>query len=77
MTMLRFWSASRGASVRAAEGNAYVLTDIFEDYAAEKGEYVVKPRDLPVYEIFECGAAGRRLCVRGLAAGERNGSGGE
>jgi hypothetical protein len=38
----------------------------------EHGVYDVTPNDLPAYEICQCGAKGREVCVRSLQAGEQN-----
>jgi hypothetical protein len=56
--------------VRARPGNRYVLTDNDEAISTEKGEYLVQPRDLPVYQIYECGY--ETLCIAALNAGEKN-----
>jgi hypothetical protein len=40
----------------------------------EKGLYLVKSSDLPVYEIYQCNSHWTELCIRSLHAGELNGS---
>jgi hypothetical protein len=41
--------------------------------AMQRGRYVVKPEDLPLTEIYACGAGLREVCTHPLAAGEENG----
>jgi hypothetical protein len=43
--------------------------------AMEDGKYVVRPQDLPMTQIEQCGGNDlTRLCMRDLSAGEKNGS---
>jgi hypothetical protein len=58
--------------VRARPGNAYVLADYDEATSTEGGDYVVQPRDLPVYQVYECSDDGEKLCIAALHAGEKN-----
>ena len=58
--------------VRAVPGNPYVLSDYDLAVDMEAGEYIVQPRDLPVYQIYQCSARGTDLCIRALEAGEEN-----
>jgi hypothetical protein len=60
--------------VRAVPGNPYVLADYDEATSTEGGDYVVQPRDLPVYQVYECGDDGQDLCIAALHAGEKNGA---
>lgn len=60
--------------VRARPGNAYVLATFDQAAATEDGEYVVQPRDLPLYQIYECSDDGQTLCIAALHAGEKNGA---
>ncbi len=60
--------------VRARPGNSIVMTSLEDTGDAEEGNYVVRPRDLPVWQIEPCREDMARLCIRPLAAGERNGS---
>jgi hypothetical protein len=64
--------ASSVFRVRALPGNPYVMTDDTGDM--EDGEYIVKPQDLPAYQIYQCDESGTLLCIRSLAAGEENDS---
>jgi len=34
--------------------------------------YRRRVEDLPAYEIYQCGEKGRQVCLRSLAAGEKN-----
>ncbi len=38
----------------------------------ENGYYVVRPEDLPAYQVYQCGAKFTDLCIRKLEAGEKN-----
>ncbi|HXW63157.1 MAG TPA: hypothetical protein VEJ45_11195 [Candidatus Acidoferrales bacterium] len=58
--------------VRALPGNPYVLSDYGLAVKTEKGDYLVQPRDLPVYQIYQCTADETDLCIRSLEAGEEN-----
>jgi hypothetical protein len=58
--------------VRALPGNPYVLSNYGLAVDTEQGDYIVQPRDLPVYQIYQCTAAGTDLCIRSLEAGEEN-----
>ncbi len=58
--------------VRARLGNPYVLADYDEATSTEGGDYVVRQRDLPVYQIYECGDESEKLCIAALRAGEKN-----
>jgi len=63
---------SRDFRVRARPGNAYVLADFDQAAATEDGDYVVQPRDLPLYQVYECSDDGQKLCIAPLRAGEKN-----
>jgi hypothetical protein len=58
--------------VRALPGNPYVVTDYDVAVAIERGKYVVERQDLPVFQVYQCSANGRKLCLRSLEAGEEN-----
>ena len=60
--------------LRAQPGNPYVLANFDRASATERGEYIVQPGDLPVYEIYECSGNSSELCMRELSAGENNGA---
>ena len=59
--------------VRASPGNPYVLSSYESATDMESGDYLVKPQDLPVYQIYQCGRNGTEICMRPLKAGEHNG----
>ena len=55
------------STVRASEGAS--ATKIMSPLR----EYVVKPEDLPIWEIYQCDYDDlAKLCIRQLAAGEMN-----
>lgn len=60
--------------LRARPGNAYVLADFDQAAATEDGDYIVQPRDLPLYQVHECSDDGQTLCIAPLHAGEKNGA---
>jgi len=59
--------------VRAQPGNPFVLTDPVDCDAAEMGKYVVRPADLPLFQVEQCGPNITAMCIRQLTAGEKNG----
>jgi hypothetical protein len=65
--------ASQQFRVRAQPGNPFVLTDWGNCQATATGEYVVRPTDLPLYEVEQCGTNLTAMCIRELAVGETNG----
>ncbi len=66
---------SRQFRVRVAEDGSPLNTD--DSHASQQmevGEYVVRPGDLPIAQIYQCDEHDlTRLCVRQLVAGEANG----
>lgn len=69
------YEPSSGAfRVRARPENPIVLADYAATDAIQSGNYIVQPRDLPVFEIYQCDLNMINLCMRELAAGDRNGS---
>ena len=58
--------------VRSTPGNPYVLNSYERAVDMEDGDYSVQPRDLPVYQVYQCDASGTRLCIAPLAAGDDN-----
>jgi hypothetical protein len=57
--------------VRVQSENPFVMADQDAANAASQGrEYIVKPQDLPLFEIYQCDRNLTQLCVRGLTAGE-------
>jgi hypothetical protein len=61
---------SRQFRVRAVPGNAFVIADFKDEHAVDTGQYVVQPRDLPVYLISLCGQMRDHVCSKPLQAGE-------
>jgi hypothetical protein len=62
--------------VRAQPGNAIVFSDAQSADQAQAGVYFVRANDLPLFEIYQCNLNMTELCMRELAAGERNGAAG-
>jgi hypothetical protein len=60
--------------VRANPGNPFVLADMQSAGAAQVGDYVVRSRDLPLFDIYQCDSSITALCVREAAAGDRTSS---
>ncbi|HEY6442678.1 MAG TPA: hypothetical protein VIY66_04990, partial [Candidatus Acidoferrales bacterium] len=59
--------------VRATPGNPYVLDSYELATETEQGDYLVQPRDLPLYEVYQCSENGTEICIRALKAGQYNG----
>jgi hypothetical protein len=66
---------SRQFRLRVSEGGSPLNTDDSNaSQQMEAGEYVVRPGDLPMAQLYQCDENDlTRLCVRQLAAGETNG----
>ncbi len=62
--------SSRQFRVRVQAENPVVLDNYLDVKAVEEGRYVVKPRDLPLYEVFLCGTGRHDVCLSSLEAGE-------
>jgi len=58
--------------VRALPKNPYVLTSYDLAIDMERGGYIVQPQDLPLYQVYQCGSGGTKLCMASLKAGEAN-----
>ncbi len=58
--------------VRALPGNPYVLSDYDQAIDMELGGYLVQPRDLPLFQIYQCDESGTELCICSLKTGEVN-----
>lgn len=68
--------------VRAVPGNPYVVANYNLAIEMERGTYVVRLSDLPVWEVYECGPTGvaissvnlsdARFCMVAVRAGEPN-----
>ncbi len=57
--------------VRANPGNSFVMTDRAIIWDGPVANYVVQPRDLPLFEMDRCDLNGATLCTRTLAAGDK------
>ncbi|HLY16799.1 MAG TPA: hypothetical protein VKR61_06220 [Bryobacteraceae bacterium] len=55
--------------VRADHVNPFVVSDYGESWTIQTGGYVVKPSDLPLYNVDLCQAGSPRICVAPLRAG--------
>jgi hypothetical protein len=65
--------ASTQFRVRARPGNSIVTASRTDSDYIANGNYVVKPRDLPMVEITQCGDDLTVLCARRLRAGDSTG----
>jgi hypothetical protein len=60
--------------VRARPGSPLVTDSPADSQAMEYGNYIVRPEDLPMTQIYQCDKKNlTRLCRRDLTAGEKNG----
>jgi hypothetical protein len=68
------YEPSSGAfRIRVLPGSPVVTDDQGASDDMERGTYVVKPRDLPMVQIYQCDPNDlAKLCMRSLAAGEIN-----
>jgi len=58
--------------IRAAVGNPFVVSDIHDATLMEEGRYVVRARDLPLYQLYQCSPDWTQLCIQPLKEGQRN-----
>jgi hypothetical protein len=65
--------ASGQFRVRARPENPFVLSTNEDVDAVRLGQYVVKPRDLPLYEVYQCTPDVATVCLRELYAGQVSG----
>jgi hypothetical protein len=65
--------SSRQFRIRALPGNGIVLSGYSDIDAIARGNYVVQPRDLPLYVVHPCGLNFHDVCSRALQAGESSG----
>jgi hypothetical protein len=60
--------------VRVREGSPIVTSNVDDNGDIEAGVYEVQQEDLPLKEIYQCNEDDlTKLCIRGLAAGEKKG----
>jgi hypothetical protein len=61
--------------VRAQAESPLVTDSVEASQAMQAGEYIARPEDLPMSQIYQCNEEDwTRLCMRELKAGERNGT---
>ncbi len=60
--------------IRALPGNPIIAWQEKDSLRMQRGTYVVRQSDLPVYQIYQCGQDSGELCIRPLKAGEVNGA---
>jgi len=66
-------ASSRQFRIKADPGNPIVTASTTDSRDMELGQYIVRPEDLPITEIFSCGPALSDICVHPLQAREPNG----
>jgi hypothetical protein len=60
--------------IRVRPGSPLVTDSPEASNAMEEGNYIVRPQDLPMTQIYQCDEKDlTRLCMRDLTAGEKNG----
>ncbi len=64
--------ASGQFRVRTTPGNPHAMFDFDDTSDMENGTYEVQDDDLPAYQVYQCSASGKDLCIRPLEAGEMN-----
>ncbi len=65
--------STRQFRIRATPDNGIVVTSYEDAYQIGAGHYLVRPQDLPLYQVEACKAGAQQYCVRQLRAGEVNG----
>jgi hypothetical protein len=64
--------ASAEFRVRTPEQSPYAMFGFDDTADMENGTYEVQDDDLPAYQVYQCSASGKDLCIRALEAGEMN-----
>jgi hypothetical protein len=64
--------ASAQFRVRTTPHNLYAMFSFDSAVNMEDGSYELQPEDLPAYQVYQCSADQKQLCIRPLAAGEMN-----
>ncbi|MGA9978379.1 MAG: hypothetical protein WBQ08_07085 [Candidatus Sulfotelmatobacter sp.] len=73
-TYANYEPASGQFRIRVRPGSPLATDSADSSQAMEDGKYVVRPQDLPMTQIEQCGGNDlTRLCMRDLTAGEKNG----
>ena len=65
--------STRQFRIRAAQNNGIVVTSYKDSYQLASGDYMVRPQDVPLYQVETCTPGAHEYCVRELRAGELNG----
>jgi hypothetical protein len=66
--------SSQQFRVRANPGNRIAVASAESADSIQTGQYLVRPEDLPIFQIYQCDLNMTELCMRELVAGEKNGS---
>jgi hypothetical protein len=64
--------ASGQFRVRTEPNNPRAMFDFDDTADMEDGTYELQEGDLPAYQVYQCSASGKELCVRPLQVGEMN-----
>ncbi len=64
--------ASGQFRVRVTPHNRYAMFSFDDAVNMEDGSYEMQPEDLPAYQVYQCSADQKQLCIRPLEAGEMN-----
>jgi len=64
--------ASAQFRVRTTPHNLYAMFSFDDAVNMEDGSYELQPEDLPAYQVYQCSADQKQLCIRPLEAGEMN-----
>jgi hypothetical protein len=66
--------ASGQFRIRARPDSPLATDSVDSSQAMEDGKYVVRPQELPMVQVDQCGGNDfTRLCMHDLSAGEKNG----
>lgn len=64
--------SSKQFRVRALPGNYYVTTSVDQADDMASGDYIVRPRDLPLFALYQCDSNDfTEICARPLKAGQK------
>jgi hypothetical protein len=66
--------STRQFRVRVKSPNPFVVPQYADSDAIQRGTYIVKASDLPLYQVEWCDQAQKTVCVRDLKAGQENGA---
>jgi hypothetical protein len=68
--------STRQFRIRAAQTNSIVVSSYKDSYQLASGDYVVRAKDVPLYQVEACTPGAQEYCLRELRAGQINGYGG-